>query len=202
MNADLYPYAAAFIGGAATSLHCVGMCGPLVCAVRCQPARYHLTRTIAYTAVGGVAGLLGAPFSAWLDQHAFTPVTWVMVIIMLLLASGLESRIPQPAWASRLLLRARLDQSLGWLTPLLPCGPLWLMIGAAVATAHPASGAILLLCFALGTIPLAWLAQAGFAHLAQRSSHFALQVLRRGFALIAAAVLIWRATAPFHACCH
>ncbi|NBX60811.1 MAG: sulfite exporter TauE/SafE family protein, partial [Opitutaceae bacterium] len=59
----------AFIAGLVTSLHCVGMCGPLACAL--MPAvrndadpqvvatTYHLTRLAGYTLLGAVAGGVG-----------------------------------------------------------------------------------------------------------------------------------------------
>ena len=64
----------AFIAGLVTSLHCVGMCGPLACAL--MPAArndadpqvvattYHLTRLAGYTLLGAVAGGVGQiPFT-------------------------------------------------------------------------------------------------------------------------------------------
>ena len=61
-------------------------------------------------------------------------VPWTFAVVLIVLGLGLEKRLPQPRFAASLLFRARLNRSLGWLTPLLPCGPLWLMLGAAAIT--------------------------------------------------------------------
>ena len=58
--------------------------------------------------------------------------------MFVMLALGLEKRVPQPKFAMRLLLKLRFAQPnargalLGLLTPLIPCGPLYLMLGIAL----------------------------------------------------------------------
>ena len=62
--------AAAFLAGLVTSVHCVGMCGPLSCswAVSAKPGAsnflrdtglYHAGRLVSYALVGALAGMIG-----------------------------------------------------------------------------------------------------------------------------------------------
>jgi uncharacterized protein len=191
--------AAAFIAGLATSLHCVGMCGPLACAVRAKPLRYHATRFISYTMVGALLGGVGWSVRSVLDAR-FVP--WLLAVVLVLIGFGLDRKIPQPVFVSRLLLRVRLSHTLGWLTPLLPCGPLWLMFGVAILAGTALSGATLLGSFAAGTIPLYALIQTGVLKLQSRGPTPWLPRIQQSLALIAAALLVWRAMLSGHDCCH
>src|SRR6478735_8909254 len=113
MNAAIATPMAAFAAGLATSLHCAGMCGPLACAVGTKPLRYHLSRLISYPLAGALCGALGQTVVAIFRSTPLRIAPWVMAIVLLGIALGLEKRIPQPRWTARLMLRARLRQNLG-----------------------------------------------------------------------------------------
>ena len=194
---------AAFVAGLATSLHCAGMCGPLACAVRCKPATYHGTRLAAYTSAGALLGGIGWSARGYFDGHASHWVPWLLAGVLVMIALGLDKRIPQPRFIRRVLIRARLDKTLGWLTPLLPCGPLWLMYGVAILSGSVLSGATLMASFALGTIPLFLVIQAGILKLQQRSRVVWIPRIQQAFALLAAGLLVWRAILIDQGgCCH
>lgn len=193
---------AALVAGLVTSVHCVGMCGPLVCSVRANPAHYHASRFAAYALAGAFCGALGQSAALVFRGTPARLAPWGMAIVLLLLAFGLEKRLPQPRFVARWFVRVRLTKSLGWLTPLLPCGPLWLMFGVAVVAGSWWRGAGLLAAFAAGTIPLAWLAQAQVLRLQGALSPNALRWTQQSLAFISAALLIWRATFPDHGSCH
>lgn len=193
---------AALVAGLVTSVHCVGMCGPLACAMRVKPAQYHLGRLVSYTVAGGICGWVGQSAASFLEGIPARLAPWMLAMVLLILALGLEKRLPQPRWVTRLLLRARFNSSLGWLTPLLPCGPLWLMFGVAVVAGSGVRGAGLLAAFVVGTIPLAWLAQAQLIRLQGILSPQALRWTQQSLAMISAALLVWRASFPDHGCCH
>jgi sulfite exporter TauE/SafE len=72
------------------------------------------------------------------------------------------------------------------------------MLGVAVVCASAARGALLLAAFVLGTVPLYALLQSSFRRLPPRWLAHGQRVL----ALLAAALLIWRAALPADACCH
>jgi sulfite exporter TauE/SafE len=192
---------AAFTVGLATSLHCAGMCGPLACAVGAKPLTYHGSRAIAYPLVGALCGGFGQVVSSFLDSPPMRLAPWAMVVVLLGIALGLEKRLPQPRWLKRLMIQARLRQNLGFLTPLLPCGPLWMMFGVAAVSASAVSGALLLLAFVAGTIPLYAFLQASVAHGQRRLSGQWLSIAQRSLAVVAAGLLVWRTLSP-HGCCH
>lgn len=194
--------AAAFAAGLATSLHCAAMCGPLACAMRVRPAEYHTSRFISYSIAGAICGALGGGVVDLFQGDTARIVPWVLAAVLLMLAFGLEKKLPQPRFIAALLLKARLNRSLGWLTPLLPCGPLWLMLGASAVAGSWWSGAVHMAAFVLGTIPLPFLLQSQATRLQTRFSPVAIRWTQQGIALVSAGILVWRASLPLHACCH
>jgi sulfite exporter TauE/SafE len=60
--------------------------------------------------------------------------------------------------------------ALGFATPLLPCGPLYFILAAALLAGSALRGAEFMLAFGLGTVPLLWLAQSQFHRLQARLS--------------------------------
>ncbi len=208
--------AAALAAGAITSLHCLGMCGPLLC-VACSkggcgadknaagawtaPA-YHGGRLVSYAAAGALAGLLGralAPiFSGWLP-HA---LPWAFALLFAVVALGLDQKLTAPLassglWSRQFAAIFKLPPftragMLGLASPLLPCGPLYMVIGVAALSAGPGSGALLVGAFALGTVPLLWLAQAQWFRIQHRFSPVTLDRAKRVFAAAAAVMLVMR----------
>lgn len=201
--------------GMATSLHCVGMCGPIACGLgslaksegeRLTAASlYHGSRLVSYALIGAAFGALGEQAKRVLRGYFDSPVVllpWVLVLILLIMAFGLEKKIPRPAILNRLTARARLKACtlsayrgaavMGLLTPFLPCGPLYLVFVAAISTMSAAKGAEALLAFGLGTVPLLWLAQHQFHRIRANLTPLAMARLRRGLALVTALMLAWR----------
>lgn len=202
MIADVATPLAAAAAGLATSLHCAGMCGPLACAVKADPVRYHASRFVAYSLAGALCGTFGGSVVAAMKSEPMRIAPWAMALVLLALALGLEKTIPQPRWLAKLMLRARLRQNLGLLTPLLPCGPLWLMLGVAAVSASALRGGVLLAAFVLGTIPLYALLQSSLLRAQGRLSPLWLARAQRTLAFAAAALLVWRASLPTDGCCH
>ena len=202
MTADVITPAAALIAGLATSVHCTAMCGPLACAMKVKPLEYHASRFISYTLAGAMCGAAGQGVAALLQGSTARIVPWAFVIVLLVLGFGLEKKIPQPRFIAAFLFRAKLNRSLGWLTPLLPCGPLWLMLGAAAITGTWTSGAIHMASFALGTIPLPLLLQSQAMRMQRSISPQAARWTQQTLAFLSAGVLVWRAALPLHASCH
>ncbi|HRE80467.1 MAG TPA: sulfite exporter TauE/SafE family protein, partial [Opitutaceae bacterium] len=72
--------ATAFVAGLVTSLHCVGMCGPLSCSLLPRPGEsadlrqvttvYHVSRLLSYAALGGIAGAIGRMPLLWVSTSA------------------------------------------------------------------------------------------------------------------------------------
>ena len=195
-------FLAAFLAGLGTGAHCAFMCGPLACALKVKPLEYHLARIVAYTLVGGLCGGFGQLVLKRWSNSPLHLAPWVLVLVFLVMATGLERRIPVPAFVSRWSGRIRLERNLGWLTPLIPCGPLWLMFGAAAATGEVLAGATLLLWFAWGTVALYALAQCGFASLQKNVAQRVAPMMQRGFLWLATLLLAWRLwNGGGHGCC-
>jgi uncharacterized protein len=202
MDANVLTPVAALAAGLATSVHCTAMCGPLACALRVHPVEYHVSRLVSYSIAGVLAGAVGGTVAGMLQGNTARIVPWVFAAVLLIMGLGLEKRLPQPRFMAGLLLRARLHRSLGWLTPLLPCGPLWLMLGAAAMTGSSWSGGLHMASFALGTVPLPLVLQWQAARLARTFSPTAALLAQRAIALVSAGLLAWRASLPLHASCH
>lgn len=204
--------AAALVAGILVSLHCVGMCGPLSCALIGQKkgrsavsahAIYHLGRLISYALLGCLAGALGSRVVSWVGENPARFAPWALAAFFVALAFNLDGLFTK--WQAKsgigrgIVQRAyRLSGhtrgfSLGILTPLIPCGPLYLMLWATTMSGSSAQGAIVMGSFALGTMPLMLLAQSGWAWLSLRMDAKKLNYLRRGVALVAVGLLCLRA---------
>lgn len=167
----------AFTIGFFGSLHCIGMCGPIALVLpfgqrsRWQMAfnalLYNLGRTVTYTALGIIIGLLGKGiFLAGLQKQLsiFTGISLLLVVLFSInlerkivsipffnqlfffLKSGLRSLLKKPSRASIFFT--------GLLNGLLPCGLVYLALVGALTMGNIESSAVYMLFFGLGTIPL------------------------------------------------
>jgi sulfite exporter TauE/SafE len=215
---------AAFAAGVVTSVHCTGMCGPLTCAMfgscgrrelRAATTFYHVARIVSYSLLGGLLGFIGRPAAAIFSSDPARVVPWAFAVVFLFFAFGLEKRMPQPAFISKIFSLLKIGPShstghaalLGAATPFLPCGPLYLLFGVALLTSSFFDGAKLMASFALGTLPLYWLVQLQWVRLQSHFSPAGLVRVQRGLACASAGLLIWRAAANAglglaHAACH
>ena len=203
---------AAFVAGLITSLHCAGMCGPLACSL--MPVRgdrsdaqtvstvYHVARLTAYTALGALAGGLGATPLSWISQSALRWLPWVLVLFFVALALRWDRYIPKllaltrVTWRLQAWLRGRsrvqAAAAMGLATPLLPCGPLYFLVALALLSGSALRGVEFMLAFGLGTVPLLWLAQSQFQWVRQKLSSSWLNRARLALALTTAVVIGWR----------
>ena len=204
--------AAAFIAGLVTSLHCLGMCGPLACSWAVargsdwtfmrDTALYHGARLSAYATVGALAGALGKAPLAWFQHGTGVLLPWLLVIAFAVVGLGLDAWMPKPALLAKPMARIRFKAMglgsmaraslIGFATPLLPCGPLYMMFGLAMANGSALRGAEFSAAFGLGTLPLLALGQTQLHRIGIKLSPLALKRVQRGMALLAAMVLAWR----------
>lgn len=200
----------ALLIGLAGSLHCAGMCGPLVLAMPARPGKFgaHLTGNLAYT--GGrittyaVLGLLFGAFGQMLGLAGFQ--RWVSIaagaaILLGLLALPLRNAtflIARPVNALKLglgkLLKSRslpAQFSFGALNGLLPCGLVYVACAAAAATGSALAGVEYMALFGLGTLPM--MLGLGLANrLLHRQFQFRLQKLVPISLALMASLLILR----------
>ena len=201
--------ASALVAGATGSLHCALMCGPLACAGlpaagpdrRRAAVAWHAGRIIAYTFVGLLLGALGRGVSQGLMVSVQPVLPWVMALGLVITALDLAKHVkPLPGVASISRALARTGATLpaparsfllGAATPFLPCGLLYGLFLAAIATGSAWGGALVLGAFSLGALPALGAVQLGAGRLTL-SPRWTL-VARRVVPLLAAVMLIARA---------
>jgi len=159
------------------SAHCIGMCGPIAVALPLKDHNwiskigggilYNLGRTVTYGIMGLLFGLLGqgihmAGFQQWssillgiaLILSVWFPYFFKQKLNLTNLVSGyagrlinnLRSLFSQRSYSSLLLI--------GLLNGLLPCGLVYVAIAGAINTSTILSGALFMILFGLGTIPM------------------------------------------------
>jgi len=170
-------FAASFLG----SLHCAGMCGGVVAflagsaqsGVRSQTQiAYHGGRFLSYSLIGVIAGSVGAALdlggnAVGLGRVAMVLAGGLMVTygaIMLLRVRGKRVQLPVPGFLQRIYQTgfSKVAQRgpmlrglcLGLLTAFLPCGWLYLFAAGAAATGSPWWGALSMMVFWAGTVPV------------------------------------------------
>jgi uncharacterized protein len=172
LEAALAGFGFGFIG----SLHCIGMCGPIVLALPIGNHRwatfalgrflYNLGRVVTYTIMGGIVGLLGAGILLPLFQQDLSIIAGIFIILSVVLRRLIKLSWPVPSFLSGTLQRlqakiAALLQKqsvaalflLGVLNGLLPCGFVYVAMTAAAVSAHVLSGMLFMAGFGFGTIP-------------------------------------------------
>lgn len=213
-------FAAAAAVGVASSFHCFLMCGPLACAGlggltrKSRPiVAYHVGRTGAYALVGAFLGAVSGGISSALPFSLSRFFPWLMAAALILSAFDFAKRLPAIPGLGRIVgrlgrLSAGADPTVrsatvGALTPLLPCGLLYGIYAAALASGSALTGALVMFGFALGSGPALLLAQ-GPMRLFSRMPRGVALALRRGLPLAAAAGLILRAIfiSPEDPSCH
>ena len=177
--------------GVTSSIHCTTMCGPIIAvatapvtigngksvlrpkALAFWQLQYHLGRGVAYTLIGALLGLLGT--SVVLIPRARLAGAVVQLVVGGLiafagvwqLAKGKSQAGTSDGWLTRALRalmtkgKARGMLGLGLLTGLLPCGVLYVAFSRSVLAGSALGGALVMVMFWLGTVPL--LATVGFA---------------------------------------
>lgn len=160
-----------FLIGLLTGTHCIAMCGGIMLSqtgAAVSPIRaaagYNAGRLVSYTVMGAVFGSLGMVISYTMQVKsiAFTMIGILVALIginMWGLLPGLRSLLPQQnsfcsvtagarrRFASRPLI-------VGLLTGVMPCGSMYAMWLFAMSGGSAGRGALVMLAFALGTVPL------------------------------------------------
>jgi len=164
-------YFVLFIVGVLTSIHCVGMCGGIMLSQSInkdskskfdsiKPALlYNAGRVLSYTIVGGIVGALGSVLSLSIAVKAGLQIfAGVFMIIMGLNMSGYtlfrKLNIKLPWSACSVKKKPKTPFLVGVLNGLMPCGPLQTMQLYALGTGSAVNGALSMLLFSLGTVPL------------------------------------------------
>ncbi len=192
----------ALLAGLSGSLHCVLMCGPLACATAARSRRAALAwqggRLLAYAGLGALLGATGSAAVSGFAEGARPVLPWIMAAGLVATALELPKRLaPLPgvrrvsAWVVRrsaTLAPEMRAGAMGAVTPLLPCGLVYGISLAALASGSALGGLAVMGGFALGGVPALAAAQLGLGLPRGRVGAFA----RKAVPLAAAVVLVWR----------
>lgn len=167
----------AFSLGLIGSLHCVGMCGPIALLLPLQRQRkgfrwiqlgaYFLGKTLAYTLIGLLFGIVGEGLFIAEYQQEFSILAGLVMIGMGLFSllhislKGLQNPLLKgfallKSALGRQLTKKTLSSSLfiGFLNGFLPCGLVYTALFGALAMGNLWDSMGYMTAFGLGTIPL------------------------------------------------
>ena len=171
----------AVILGLLSSFHCLGMCGPIAFALpidrsnsskgALQSGLYHFGRLLAYGSIGLLFGLIGKGLYLSGFQQRLSILLGLLMILTAVLPMRLfnQSSLTRPLYIFIGRLKSNLKLylnkssykalfSIGVLNGFLPCGMVYLAMIGAMATSEPLTGAVYMMFFGLGTIPVMSLA--------------------------------------------
>lgn len=167
----------AFILGLISSLHCVGMCGPIAMMLPVdrhneakkvtQIITYHLGRLTAYTTIGLIFGLLGRGFFLAGLQQKMSIFIGLAMIAAVLIPERIFSKynFSKPVYKVISNLKSTFGSqfknksykslfTIGLLNGFLPCGMVYVALFGAIAMQSAGFGILYMLLFGLGTVPL------------------------------------------------
>jgi sulfite exporter TauE/SafE/copper chaperone CopZ len=164
------------IGIVASLSSCMALVGGLVLSISAKYSQgrdkvlpltfFHIARLIAFFVLGGFMGLLGSVFT--LSQSFYFAVSIILFIVMMILGINLLNVIPffrklqislPKSWTQNSVMNSYLQSRLapillGIITFFLPCGFTQSMQINAIASGSFINGALIMLIFALGTLPV------------------------------------------------
>jgi len=166
----------AFLIGAAGSLHCVGMCGPLMLSnvfihenLKESILRwnfYHAGRIFIYAMWGVLFGSIGISIK-WFGMQQNISVslglgilsTMLLIRIFPTVETKIQGLIPYkilvkklyPSNSGSTIRNAFLG---GLINGILPCGLVYVALAGATAMQNPVQGAIFMVVFGIGTLPM------------------------------------------------
>ncbi|MCP4457379.1 MAG: sulfite exporter TauE/SafE family protein [Cytophagales bacterium] len=201
----------AFIIGLAGSLHCVGMCGPLMISLKSNQSRqsfviYHVGRLMVYSILGLAFGIIGQGL-VLLEAQRVLAITSGLVLILLYAVPTSRKWVEKKYYESHFFIGVRKRMNAyfttggkwfvaGALNGLIPCGLIYLAVAGSLIVADPMQGAIFMLLFGLGTLPA--LALVGFFEtlvLTGLKNRFS--GVFSGIAIIAGCILVFRGLSDY-----
>lgn len=199
--------------GLLSSLHCVGMCGPLMLALpvrhlgRMQQLAalllYNVGRVFTYSMLGLLIGLAGRRiYLAGLQQ--WLSIAMGVVILLIAIAYFVFKKSLQPRWMTNLQMKVQLLMgkalqskkmsgyfALGAANGLLPCGMVYMAIAGAFMTSSVQQSTLFMVLFGAGTFP----AMLAFGYFGTRITVSSRQKLKKAmpvFVMVIAVLLILR----------
>lgn len=169
-----------FIVGLVGSLHCIGMCGPLVLALPLSNQSnaqrlfggilYNIGRSLTYALMGLIFGLLGKGLS-FVGIQQWVSIVFGVLLILAVLLPGLLNLTPilnKVSWKAGSAIKSRMGSLLrqkrvyplflfGLLNGLLPCGLVYMAIMGSIINDSVLDSVLYMFLFGLGTLPVMFL---------------------------------------------
>ena len=166
-----------FIFGLISSLHCIGMCGPIAMMLpvdhnnptrkALQVMTYHIGRLTAYALLGLAFGMLGKGlYLAGLQQQVSIGVG-IMMIVIAVVPERIFAKynFSKPVYKLISNLKSILGKqfkkksfdalfTIGFLNGLLPCGLVYAALFGAIAMQNVALGMTYMILYGIGTVPM------------------------------------------------
>ena len=167
----------ALVLGLAGSFHCIGMCGPIAFVLPVdrssksklifQTILYHLGRIITYSLIGLLFGFIGKGlYFAGFQQRLSILMGVVMIVIVIIPVSLFNKyNFSKPLYKIIGKVKQKLGSYLtkksnkalfliGFFNGFLPCGLVYMALLGSISTGNILNGALYMLVFGIGTIPL------------------------------------------------
>jgi uncharacterized protein len=162
------------------SFHCLGMCGPIALALPIGNLNtnnkiigvflYNFGRVLTYASFGIIFGAFGKTIALFGYQQLLSISLGIIILLGLLLPNTLlsKTKLHSTIYASLAKLKNALSKLflkegkkslffIGLLNGLLPCGMVYMAIAGAVASSDLFKGALFMVFFGLGTLPMMFL---------------------------------------------
>ncbi|WP_353169928.1 sulfite exporter TauE/SafE family protein [Flavobacterium sp.] len=167
----------ALIFGFISSLHCVGMCGPIAMMLPIdqnnsfkkwiQIATYQMGRVVAYASLGLLFGVLGSGFFFAGFQQQLSILAGIFMILIAIIPEKklAQYNFSKPIYKLISSVKTQLGLQfknksykslflIGLFNGYLPCGMVYVALFGAMAMNHVFLGSLYMILFGLGTIPL------------------------------------------------
>ncbi len=172
-----WPIVSALVLGFFGSLHCIGMCGPIVLVLpvggetrgwglAAGRMLYNLGRSITYAVFGLVIGLIGQSVALAGYQQALGITSGVLMVLSVAVPARWWKRLLPQVLSGRVTgaVQVRLGSllkngsstslfSIGLLNGFLPCGLVYTALAASLGVGSAAESALFMFLFGLGTSP-------------------------------------------------
>jgi uncharacterized protein len=153
------------------SLHCAGMCGPLIlmtpvvgsssASIAISRATYHAGRITIYATLGLLFGLIGESIELAGFQRWLSIATGLLMLAAMIAVVPIRSKL----WRMPLFLKTRFAAvlqrrtyrsifALGAINGLLPCGLVYMAATASVAAGGALESIAYMILFGAGTLPM------------------------------------------------
>lgn len=161
----------AFVLGLGGSLHCLGMCGPLVISIPFtvkenhnyfSVAAYFISKALGYGLMGFIMGSIGCGFSFIEWQQALSIICGIF-ILLIAFYPVLQHRflgsysIQKPLQKIFAKMQAQPKwyyfAAFGFVNAYLPCGLVFTALAGATVTATATNGFLFMFFFGIGTVP-------------------------------------------------